>query len=105
MSERDEVTWCGRPVSELSREELIEVIEHLSCRVQENSTPQAIRARALGETVMQFGPEDRPVRRCSCGRAAMFHTAVARTVVGNKPVMGWLCESCAGKEWTNVAAS
>lgn len=59
-------------------------------------------------TFMQFVPEatEQPMYpRCSCGRAAMFHTVVARTVVGNKPVMGWVCESCAGKESANVAAS
>lgn len=54
MSERDEATWCGRPISELSREELIEVIGYLWGRVQESSTPQAIRARALGQILVDW---------------------------------------------------
>ena len=44
--------WKGRPITELSRDELIEVIDSLSRRHAENTTPSAIHAMAIGQVEM-----------------------------------------------------
>lgn len=44
--------WMGRPITELSRDELIEVIDYLSRLHAESTTPIAMHARALGQVEM-----------------------------------------------------
>jgi hypothetical protein len=44
--------WRGRPITELSRDELIEVIDYLAHLHAEKTTPSAIQAMALGRVEM-----------------------------------------------------
>jgi hypothetical protein len=53
MSETPQVSfWMGRPVTELSREELIECVEYCARRLAELQSPEAIHARALRRVEM-----------------------------------------------------
>lgn len=48
--------WEGKLLSECSRDELIECIEHLSTRLADFTTPHAIQALALGQVeIMRRG--------------------------------------------------
>lgn len=44
--------WNGKPVDNLSRDELIEVIKYLSAEVQNMRQPSEIRALCLGKVEM-----------------------------------------------------
>lgn len=44
--------WMGRPVTELSREELLEVVDHMARELATHRTPSAIHANALGRAEM-----------------------------------------------------
>jgi len=44
--------WMGRPIDELTKEELIEVIEFLARDLARLQTPVAIQASALGRVEM-----------------------------------------------------
>jgi len=48
MSAPGEFRWCGKPASELSRDELLLVIDYLSKRLGEYTTPRAVDAMARG---------------------------------------------------------
>lgn len=61
MDEKDKVApenrnrdslWRGVPLSECSREELLECINFLTERHKDFTTPQAMRANALGRVEM-----------------------------------------------------
>ena len=45
-------TWMGTPLTELSKEELIEAVEHLAERLDSFYSNVAIRARSLGRVEM-----------------------------------------------------
>lgn len=44
--------WMGRPITELTREELIEVVEFVAAELREYQSPRAIEQRALGSVEM-----------------------------------------------------
>lgn len=46
------VTYRGKYITEMSREELIEAVRELGARLHEHYTPFAITARAYGEVEM-----------------------------------------------------
>ena len=48
-------TWYGDPVSGLSRDKLLEIIEFMSSELQELQSPKAIHARALGRAEILKG--------------------------------------------------
>lgn len=52
MNVKSEFYWEGRPLAELSRDELLEVIDYLANEYARNTTPQMIKAKALGMTEM-----------------------------------------------------
>lgn len=49
------ITWYGKPVTELSRDELLEALEFVSSELRRLQTPGARRARALGRVEMLKG--------------------------------------------------
>lgn len=48
----DKMLWMGRPLRDLSKEELIEVILYYARLFQTDYTPEAIRERAVGKVVL-----------------------------------------------------
>lgn len=42
------ITWYGKPVRELNRNELLEVLNFAFSELRELQSPKAMRARALG---------------------------------------------------------
>ncbi len=44
--------WRGKPIEDLSREEMIEVINFLANQVRELNSPENLEARALGFVAM-----------------------------------------------------
>jgi hypothetical protein len=53
------IAWCGRPIEELSREELIEVISYLFAEVNRlRDTPATVyRHTKTGRTFLRYGIE------------------------------------------------
>lgn len=47
--------WLGRPIEELSRDELFDVIKHLNRELERYRTPKMINAIALGEVAQLTG--------------------------------------------------
>lgn len=44
----EEIAWMGRPLTDLSRDELLEAAEHMARELHRLFTPEAIRIRSLG---------------------------------------------------------
>jgi len=53
------ITWYGKPVTELSRDELLEALEFASSELARHQTPKAIRANSLGAVEMMKRGERR----------------------------------------------
>lgn len=49
------VMWRGTPVTELSRDELLEALDFASSELNRLQSPEAMRVRALGQVEMLKG--------------------------------------------------
>ena len=49
MDTKDNMLWCGRRISELSREELETALWQCYSMYMDTNSPEAVRARAMAE--------------------------------------------------------